>query len=119
MIQFLNFILGISYLLHTANGHGHLVTPRSRNWLASQTQEGTWTPIAGRPPAESCPHCLNLKLSERLCGIGGAQDYDEWNDSMGVPMAWNSQATLKVGEVFDVTAVLTANHAGKFLLKWY
>jgi hypothetical protein len=54
-----------------------------------------------------------LKQSNRLCGIGGAQDYDEWRDSTGIPMAWESQATLNLGEVFDVTAVLTANHAGK------
>ena len=111
--QVLQLILSFATLLRVTDGHGYLESPRSRNWVASQTEEGTWTPISGRPPAESCPHCLNLKQSNRLCGIGGAQDYDEWRDSTGIPMAWESQATLKLGAVFDVTAVLTANHAGK------
>jgi hypothetical protein len=106
--------IGLSIFLRVADGHGYLESPRSRNWMASPTQEGTWSATSRRPPAESCPHCLNKKQSNRVCGIGGAQDYDVWRDSTGIPMAWRSQATLRVGEVFDVTTVLTANHAGKF-----
>jgi hypothetical protein len=113
MILLVSIFLTILSFLDLVQGHGHLTTPRSRNWVASPQQEGTWNSIPGVPAAESCPHCLNRKLPDRLCGIGNAGDYDEWLDSSGVPMTWQSQGVLRLGEEFDVTAFLDTNHAGR------
>ena len=69
----------------------------------------------GRPAAESCPHCLNKKYPCNLCGVGNtANNYDDWLDSTGTEMSWDSQATLTLGQEFDVTAFLDTNHAGAY-----
>ena len=105
--------LGVLSSLDAVSGHGYLLSPRSRNWEAEQTQEGVWSPARGKPGAENCPQCLNTKAAMDVCGVGGAGNYDNWLDSTGVKMSWDSQATLTLGQEFDVSAVIKANHAGK------
>lgn len=111
LLSLLSFVITIGLPGYT-EGHGHLVTPRSRNWLATPGQNGSWTNSQpGVPGAESCPHCLNKKGATELCGIGNGGNYDDWLDSTGVPMQWNSQATLQLGVPFEVQAFLDTNHA--------
>ena len=110
LLSLLSFVITIGCPGYT-EGHGHLVTPRSRNWLATPGQDGSWSNSPGVPSAESCPHCLNKKGASELCGIGNGGNYDDWLDSTGVPMQWNSQATLQLGVPFEVQAFLDTNHA--------
>ena len=44
------------FLASNVHGHGHLVSPRSRNYVAHQ--DGKWWPADDTTPApEDCPHC--------------------------------------------------------------
>lgn len=97
--------------MNSVRGHGYLVTPRSRNWVASPEVEGGSG--SGVPPSETCFHCLNTKAQDDLCSVGNAQNYDVWNDSFGAPMPWTPQAELVLGREFEVKADLTTNHAGE------
>jgi hypothetical protein len=43
-------------LAPNVHGHGHLASPRSRNYVAHQ--DGVWWPADGLTPyPENCPHC--------------------------------------------------------------
>ena len=43
-------------LASAVHGHGHLVSPRSRNYVAKQ--DGVWWPADGTTPyPEDCSHC--------------------------------------------------------------
>ena len=43
-------------LASNVHGHGHLVSPRSRNYVANQ--DGKWWPADETTPyPEDCPHC--------------------------------------------------------------
>eukprot|EP00591_Stephanopyxis_turris_P010789 CAMPEP_0195507578 /NCGR_PEP_ID=MMETSP0794_2-20130614/1000_1 /TAXON_ID=515487 /ORGANISM="Stephanopyxis turris, Strain CCMP 815" /LENGTH=605 /DNA_ID=CAMNT_0040634313 /DNA_START=164 /DNA_END=1981 /DNA_ORIENTATION=- len=95
----------------TIKGHGHMLSPRSRNWVAYEdgtTQSGT----GGVPLKEYCYYCLNTKAADDICGIGGAQSYDDWIDSNGDPMPWNSQATYTEGEIIEIKSNLHTPHWG-------
>ena len=47
-------------LVVLVDGHGHMTSPRSRNWLATAGQEGVNSATPGKPDAEYCTHCLNV-----------------------------------------------------------
>ena len=48
--------IAILFLATDVNGHGHLVSPRSRNFVAHQ--DGLWWPADGSTPQpENCSHC--------------------------------------------------------------
>jgi hypothetical protein len=102
----------LSLFGYQVRGHGYLKTPRSRNYVADASQEGTWTSAPGVPKAESCPHCLNRKEAHKVCGKTQTMDYDDWNDSQGNPMSWASQGVYEAGDLFTVESYLSANHAG-------
>ena len=53
-------IICSTLLVALVNGHGQLLSPRSRNWLATVGENGVNGQLAGRPSAEYCPHCLNV-----------------------------------------------------------
>ena len=104
-------LLALSTAISLTEGHGFLKTPRSRNYVAHQ--DGTWSTASGAPMRETCPHCLNAKEANKVCSKGNAMtDYDDWNDSQGNPMPWESQGVYEEGDLFTVEAVLTTNHAG-------
>ena len=51
----------VTSLAFNVHGHGHLVSPRSRNYVAHQ--DGQWWPAGGTTPApEDCPHCKLFNL---------------------------------------------------------
>jgi predicted carbohydrate-binding protein with CBM5 and CBM33 domain len=46
-------------IISSADGHGYLQTPRSRNFVASQEGK-SWDAGPTDPAPEYCPHCLNV-----------------------------------------------------------
>lgn len=108
------YLLFISSLITTVEGHGYLKTPRSRNWVAQEDGVTTGGDANdGKPEQDFCPHCLNSKASNNLCSKGNAATlYDHWLDINGNPMPWISQATYQEGQEITVESVLTTNHAG-------
>ena len=47
-------------LVVSVDGHGHMTSPRSRNWLATVGQDGVNSATPAKPDAEYCTHCLNV-----------------------------------------------------------
>jgi hypothetical protein len=109
--------LFLSFTPYGVNGHGHLITPRSRNWYANQ--EGTSDPagMAGVPPKENCPHCLNGNTG--VCGKPNANthNYDNYIDSLGNPMPWISQEVYTAGQEIVVKSYLDTHHNGHMIIK--
>lgn len=111
LLPFFLLLLGTSRVV---DGHGMLRSPRSRNWVAHQ--EGSyWQISTGVAPAESCPHCLNTNAG--VCGRSPSYDYDQWEDMVGSPMPWRSQATYTAGQTIELLIELTAHHMGHFEMK--
>ena len=59
-----------SYAVSNVHGHGHLTSPRSRNYYAKE--EGKWWPADGNttPKPESCSHCkyvFHVHSTQCLC----------------------------------------------------
>jgi len=102
-------VLMIAALVEPVSSHGHLVSPRSRNYLANQ--EGIdWGSQPEVPPREYCPHCLNT--NKGVCGVSTDYDYDEWMDSANQPMPWVSQSTYVAGDIIRVKSHLEVHHNG-------
>ena len=106
-------LLALSAFAGLVDGHGYLKTPRSRNWAAAE--DGVWSGGSranGVPRWETCPHCLNTKKRQDVCGATGGKSYDNWVDINGRAMPWKSQATYIEGAQITVEAYLDTNHAG-------
>jgi len=94
------------------NAHGHVISPRSRNFVASQ--DGKWSGgTSNDPKKETCPHCLN-RDSGGGCGLAGSHDYNYPKNALGEAMPLNIQENFQKGQTFDFTAILTAHHKGHF-----
>ena len=51
----------LASLASDVHGHGHLVSPRSRNYVAQK--DGVWWPLDGSTPyPETCSHCKIVYL---------------------------------------------------------
>ena len=61
------------------DGHGYMYSPRSRNWVANEDGTDSWAGggTVGTPKKEYCPHCLNSKAADEICGVGNAGNYDD------------------------------------------
>lgn len=105
MIASIGTVLGLFSLVH---GHGYVSSPRSRNWLAHEL--GTDGQEIGKAKREYCPHCLNR--NNGVCGYTSTNDYDEWVDSMGNIIPWDSQGEYKSGDVIRISFTITAHHGG-------
>jgi len=101
------------------DGHGYIMTPRSRNYVAKlEGTEDRSENSAGIPPAEYCAHCLNR--NNGVCGVSeGGLDYDVWNDARSPPhrMPWESQSTYTQGDVITVTSDIWVHHGGHLEIK--
>uniref|UniRef100_A0A7S4M6J5 Chitin-binding type-4 domain-containing protein n=1 Tax=Odontella aurita TaxID=265563 RepID=A0A7S4M6J5_9STRA len=103
----------------SVDAHGHMTSPRSRNWVAAEDGVNGWgddSARAGVPPKESCPHCLNNNLG--VCGkvANGGRSYDPFLDSTGQPMPWQSQDTFAEGAIIVVKSYLDTHHNGHMTL---
>ena len=85
-------------------------SPRSRNFYAHEV--GPRCSGAECPPAEYCPHCLNL--NDGVCGKFGSRPFesDSWLDKNGVAMPWIAQAVYDEGQVIAVRSYLDTHHNG-------
>lgn len=98
--------------------HGYPTSPRSRNFYAhdiintSECQGG-----AGCPPAEYCPHCLNL--NDGVCGKTTQRSFetDNWLDKNGNGMPWIAQATYTEGGTITFSSYLATHHNGHMELR--
>eukprot|EP00521_Asterionellopsis_glacialis_P003008 CAMPEP_0195261998 /NCGR_PEP_ID=MMETSP0706-20130129/9495_1 /TAXON_ID=33640 /ORGANISM="Asterionellopsis glacialis, Strain CCMP134" /LENGTH=1208 /DNA_ID=CAMNT_0040315999 /DNA_START=57 /DNA_END=3683 /DNA_ORIENTATION=+ len=99
--------------LSTTEAHGHLTSPRSRNWYAAEEgMDGLSPDKTGVPKKEFCPHCLNT--NEGVCGISPSANgsYDDYLDSNGAPMPWISQGTYSAGGSIIIKSYLDTHHNG-------
>jgi len=95
------------------NAHGHVISPRSRNYVANQ--DGKWSGgTANDPKIETCPHCLNRG---GICGSAGSHNYNTPVNTFGDPMPVNIQKNFQQGQEYEFSAVLTAHHKGHFEYK--
>ena len=95
------------------NAHGHVTSPRSRNWVAAQ--DGKWSGgTATDPKIETCSHCLNRG---GICGRNNDNDYNTPKNTFGDDMPVNIQANFQQGQEYEFDAVLTAYHKGHFEYK--
>jgi hypothetical protein len=97
--------------LTTTEAHGFLKSPRSRNYYA-HVEGADWGGSTGQPPKEYCPHCINLKTNDQICGTGQAQNYDIWTDTSGDGITWSSQGVFTEGQDIIIESTLSTNHAG-------
>lgn len=96
------------------DGHGYMMSPRSRNLFAHE--EANWfDPSSSDPDPESCPQCLNLGGSRARCGITGSHNYDKPRNAMGGPMKTTVQAAYTQGQDIVIDVKLTAHHKGHFV----
>ncbi|KAL7459693.1 hypothetical protein ACHAWC_011664 [Mediolabrus comicus] len=106
-----------SYAVSNVYGHGHLTSPRSRNYYAKE--EGKWWPADGNttPKPESCSHCLNIGGTEASCGMNQNNNYDYPKNSNGSHLPPVIQACYTEEDVIELKVTLTAHHMGHFQYK--
>eukprot|EP00985_Skeletonema_marinoi_P016898 scaffold9175_cov115-Skeletonema_marinoi.AAC.3 len=102
-------------LASNVHGHGYMVSPRSRNYVAKQ--DGKWGGDETTPYPESCPHCLNVGGTETTCGKVEGRNYDYPKNALGGNLAPAVQACYSEGDVVELDVVLTAHHMGHFSYK--
>ena len=105
-------------LLPTADGHGYMFEPSTRNYYA-HSDGLVFGSAAGVPEKEYCQHCLNSNAG--VCGISqSGTDYDAWLDSQGNPMPWITQRTYEPGQVIEVHSHLASvRHYTQLILSYY
>ena len=103
-----------SSLFNTADAHGYLKTPRSRNWYAYE--EAVWWDVKDTDPLqESDPYSANRGGTAAQCGIIIDRNYDlPKNAKDGGLLKPVIQECYEEGSVIDVEVTLTAYHGGHF-----
>jgi hypothetical protein len=107
-------------LARTAEGHGHLESPRSRNYLSTSSQIGS---LSQRPKndfntnfdSEYNPNSLNFGGNTYgVCGRSGPTktDYTHWKTLSGTTMPPSIQATYTEGAVVELKTTISAAHKG-------
>lgn len=100
-------------------GHGYMNVPLSRNIYAyHHSISGNPIDVVGVPLYQTTPQAMNRNTG--VCGKdqdAPGIDYDEWIDTQGNPMPSISQATYGVGDIIEITTVLTAHHKGHIEVK--
>ena len=110
----IGLLVALAFLVKRVSSHGQLVSPRSRNFVASQ--DGIdWGEQPGVPFKEYCPHCLNL--NHGVCGVSPDYDYDLWMDSSGQKMPWKSDSVYSAGDTIIVKTHLSTHHNGHMEIK--
>jgi len=104
----LSALVFFAAIIHPTHGHGHMTSPRSRNWVA--WEDGVDGSVAGSRAREYCTHCLNT--NNGVCGVSPYNDYDQNLDSTGQPMPWISQGDFTEGDIITVKSYLDTHHNG-------
>jgi predicted carbohydrate-binding protein with CBM5 and CBM33 domain len=65
------------HLAPSVDAHGYLLTPRSRNYRATASEDGKWYGgTATTPAVEVEPQSLNIGGTEARCGKVADRNYD-------------------------------------------
>lgn len=113
LVSSLVSLIALASVICPVHSHGHLTSPRSRNFQANE--DGIEGVQSGVPKREYCPHCLNKNAG--VCGMSPNFDYDKWLDSTGASMPWISQAIYAAGDVIQVKSYLSTHHNGHIELR--
>jgi len=99
-------------------GHGYLLDPISRNYYSYLFGLDFGTE-PDKPSKDYCFHCLNTKGPGSVCGTSEqGVNYDEWLDSLGQPVSWNSNGNIYgEGDVITVNSFLASHHTGHMELR--
>jgi len=127
-IMFGLFVIASICSIHSADAHGYMTSPRSRQFVAHATQEGKWSPTGNAnldqitPSAESCPHCANRQAVINgvvgTCGLtSSGYSYDSPKNVLGGTLPPKIQATYVQGQQVDLQVILTKHHKGHFTYK--
>ena len=108
---------GVFFPIALVSGHGYMLTPRSRNYVAFKEGKYGKSKESGIPEFENCPHCLNRGSTLGICGIVESRSYDTPRDNRGEIMPTNVQASYVEGGEIIIESVLTAHHKGHYNLK--
>jgi hypothetical protein len=100
-------------LFDTADAHGYLKSPRSRNFFAYEEMKW-WDTDENDPEPESDPYSLNRGGTAAQCGMGNGRNYDLPKNALGGLMKANVQECYEEGSIIDLNVVLTAYHGGHF-----
>jgi hypothetical protein len=100
-------------LLDTADAHGYLKSPRSRNYHAN-VEAVWWGATDNDPMPESDPQSLNRGGTSAQCGVVNGRNYDLPKNALGGLMTPTVQECYNKGSIIDVKVFLTAHHNGHF-----
>lgn len=97
----------LSTMPAAVQGHGYLLEPPSRNYIASIEGVEDTHITSGLPPKENCPECLNRNGG--VCGNSyvDATDYDTWLDSAGEPMPFEARRRYKTGQTIEIRSKIS------------
>jgi hypothetical protein len=120
------FVIASICTIYSADAHGYLASPRSRQLVAKE--EGKWSPTGNEeqdkatPLPESCPHCANRQAVINgvvgTCGLtSSGYNYDAPKNILGNILPKKIQATYVQGQQVDLQVILTAHHKGHFTYK--
>lgn len=113
LLASLLLLLAAALLPSAVDGHGHMTSPRSRNYVAYQ--DGVYWPLEETNPyKETEPQSANIGGTEGQCGVISGRNYDFPLNALGGPLSPRPQACYKPGQVIDLMVTLTAHHKGHF-----
>lgn len=100
-------------LFETADAHGYISSPRSRNYYA-YTEAKWWDVNENDPEPEPDPFSLNRGGTAAQCGMVGDRNYDLPKNALGGLMKPTIQECYNAGSIIDISVTLTAYHGGHF-----
>jgi len=100
-------------LFDTADAHGYLKSPRSRNFYAHD-EAVWWGATEDDPLPESDPQSLNRGGASAQCGMINDRNYDLPKNAYGGLMKATVQECYEEGSIIDLKVFLTAHHDGHF-----
>jgi len=100
-------------LFETADAHGYLKSPRSRNYYA-HAEAVYWKATENDPLPESDPQSLNRGGVSAQCGMINGRNYDLPKNALGGLMKATVQECYEEGSIIDLKVFLTAHHGGHF-----
>jgi hypothetical protein len=112
-LSFKSLLLALTVPLDTADAHGHLSSPRSRNYYAF-TNKKWWDATENDPYPETDPYSLNKGGTAGQCGIVYNRNYDLPKNAKGGLMRPVIQECYNEGSIIELKVLLTANHDGHF-----
>ena len=106
------------HLAPSVDAHGYLLTPRSRYYCATASEDGKWSGgTATTPAVEVEPQSLNIGGTEARCGKVADRNYDYPRNAFNGNLVEVVQECYEEGAIINIESVLTAHHMGHFEVK--